>query len=187
MVGAAVLPRGRRVYGVRDSKMLPEDRREALFDRVAGWCSAWAVGAATQVECDSLGMAEAQRLAARRALEGLGVVPDLVLIDGKWDFVGTGNTVRIVRGDARCLSIAAASMLAKVTRDRQMRVCRAELSPLRVPGQQGVSRAGVTRWRSRPMGHAPSTGALGCSWTASAGICVPTGRAMLTMSSPRMP
>src|SRR5580704_14908300 len=121
MAGAAVIPRGRRVYGVRDSKMLPEDRREALFDRVGGWCSAWAVGAATQVECDTLGMAEAQRVAARRAVEGLGLVPDMVLLDGNWDFVGTGNTVRIVRGDARCLSIAAASMLAKVTRDRQMR------------------------------------------------------------------
>jgi ribonuclease HII len=121
MVGAAVLPIHRRVYGVRDSKMLPEHRREALFDRVAGWCRAWAVGAATQVECDALGMADAQRLAARRALAGLGVVPDLVLIDGNWDFVGTGNTVRIVRGDVRCLSIAVASILAKVTRDRQMR------------------------------------------------------------------
>jgi ribonuclease HII len=121
MVGAAVLPRGRRVYGVRDSKALPEERREALFDRVASWCGAWGVGAATQVECDTLGMADAQRLAARRALEALGVVPDMVLIDGNWDFVGTGNTVRIIGGDARCLSIAAASMLAKVTRDRQMR------------------------------------------------------------------
>jgi ribonuclease HII len=121
MVGAAVLPRGRRIYGVRDSKALPEDRREAMFDRVAGWCGAWAVGAATQVECDTLGMADAQRLAARRALDGLGLVPDAVLLDGNWDFAGTANTVRIVRGDARCLSIAAASMLAKVTRDRQMR------------------------------------------------------------------
>ena len=121
MVGAAVLPRGRRVYGVRDSKMLPEDRREALFDRIAGWCQRWAVGAASQLECDTLGMAEAQRLATRRAFADLGLVPDVVLIDGNWDFAGTGNTVRIVRGDAYCLSIAAASMLAKVTRDRHMR------------------------------------------------------------------
>ena len=72
MVGAAVLPRGRRVYGVRDSKKLPEDRREALFDRVAGWCRSWAVGAATQAECDDLGMADAQRLAARRCPGGVG-------------------------------------------------------------------------------------------------------------------
>lgn len=121
MVGAAVLPPDRRVYGVRDSKMLTEAERERLFDRVASWCTAWAVGAASQEECDTVGMAGAQRLAARRAIEGLGVMPDHVLIDGNWDFVGLGSTTRIVKGDATCLSIAAASILAKVTRDRYMR------------------------------------------------------------------
>jgi ribonuclease HII len=121
MVGAAVLPRDRRVYRVRDSKMLTEPERERLFDRIAAWCVAWAVGAASQVECDTLGMAEAQRLAARRAIDGLGVTPDHVLVDGNWDFVGRGCTQRIIKGDALCLSIAAASILAKVTRDRLMR------------------------------------------------------------------
>jgi ribonuclease HII len=121
MVGAAVLPPDRRVYGVRDSKMLSEPERERLFDRVASWCTAWAVGAASQEECDRIGMAEAQRRAARRAIEGLGLVPDHVLIDGNWDFVGMGSTTRIVKGDATCLPIAAASILAKVTRDRYMR------------------------------------------------------------------
>ena len=72
MVGAAILPRDRRVNGVRDSKMLTEAEREQLFDRIAGWCEAWAVGGASQEECDELGMAAAQRLAARRAIEGLG-------------------------------------------------------------------------------------------------------------------
>ncbi|MHB1536157.1 MAG: ribonuclease HII [Acidimicrobiales bacterium] len=121
MVGAAVLPAERRVYGVRDSKLLREAERERLFDRVARWCRAWAVGAASQSECDTLGMAAAQRLAARRAIDGLGATPDRVLVDGNWDFVGRGTTIRIVKGDARCLSIAAASILAKVTRDRLMR------------------------------------------------------------------
>lgn len=120
-LAAAVLPRDRRVYKVRDSKQLTEREREALFDRIAGWCMAWGVGHATHEECDELGMSEAQRLAARRALEHLGLRPDRVLVDGKWDFVGGGITQRIVRGDARCLSIAAASILAKVTRDRIMR------------------------------------------------------------------
>jgi ribonuclease HII len=121
MVGAAVLPKGRRVYGVRDSKMLRESERERLFGRVAGWCAAWAVGAASQEECDEVGMAEAQRRAARRALDALAVTPDQVLVDGNWDFVGRGCTTRIVKGDAKCLSIATASILAKVTRDRLMR------------------------------------------------------------------
>jgi ribonuclease HII len=120
-VGAAVLPRDRRVYKIRDSKMLTEAEREVLFDRVAGWCRAWAVGHASHQECDELGMSAAQRLAAQRAIEELGLEPDHVLIDGKWDFVKRGPTTRIVKGDATCLSIAAASILAKVTRDRLMR------------------------------------------------------------------
>jgi ribonuclease HII len=120
-VGAAVLPRDRRVYKIRDSKMLTEPEREALFDRIGSWCRAWAVGHASQQECDELGMSAAQRLAAARAIEGLGLTPDRVLLDGKWDFVGGGKSLRLVKGDARCLSIAAASILAKVTRDRIMR------------------------------------------------------------------
>jgi len=121
MVGAAVLPRGRRVYKVRDSKMLREVERERLFGRISGWCQAWSVGAASQQECDEVGMAEAQRRAARRAIDGLGITPDQVLVDGNWDFVGLGCTKRIIKGDATCLSIATASILAKVTRDRIMR------------------------------------------------------------------
>ncbi len=120
-VGAAVLPRDRRVYKVRDSKMLTEGEREAMFDRVAGWCRAWAVGSASAAECDEMGMSDAQRLAAARALDLLGLQPDRVLLDGNWDFVGRGTTETVVKGDATCLSIAAASVLAKVTRDRLMR------------------------------------------------------------------
>ena len=121
-IGAAVLPRDRRVNKVRDSKVLTEREREALFDRLTQWCVAWSVGHATHKECDELGMSEAQRLAARRAIDNLGVVPDQVLIDGKWDFVGGGVTRMIVKGDASCLSISTASILAKVSRDRIMRV-----------------------------------------------------------------
>ncbi|MCB0977730.1 MAG: ribonuclease HII [Acidimicrobiales bacterium] len=120
-IGAVVIPKDRRVNKIRDSKMLTEREREALFDRITDWCDNWAVGHATARECDELGMSEAQRLAARRAIDGLGVPVDQVLVDGKWDFVGGGRTRTIVKGDASCLSIAAASILAKVTRDRIMR------------------------------------------------------------------
>jgi ribonuclease HII len=120
-LAAVVLPKQRRVYRVRDSKQLTEPERETLFDRLTAWCDAWAVGHASAEECDTLGMSEAQRLAARRALERLGQQPDRVLIDGRWDFVGGDNVDRVVRGDAQCLSIATASILAKVTRDRLMR------------------------------------------------------------------
>lgn len=121
MVGAAVLPRERRIYKLRDSKMLTETEREVLFDRVADFCVAWSVGAASHAECDELGMTAAQELATRRALEGLGVEVDMVLLDGNRDFVRDRPTRLIVGGDAICASIAAASVLAKVTRDRLMR------------------------------------------------------------------
>lgn len=120
-VGVAVLPKDRRVYGVRDSKQLEEEARERLFARVAAWCQAWSVGHAWPDECDRLGMSAAQRLAASRAFDTLGIEVDEVLIDGRWDFVGTPRTRTVVRGDATCLSIATASVLAKVTRDRLMR------------------------------------------------------------------
>ncbi|MCP3973207.1 MAG: ribonuclease HII [bacterium] len=136
-VGAAVVPKNRRVYKVRDSKMLTEDEREALFERVADWVDAWAIGHASPLECDELGMSAAQKLAARRALDGLGVQPDHVLLDGNWDFVGGGNTRRIVRGDATCLSISAASILAKVTRDRIMRASAPHFPGFNLAGNKG--------------------------------------------------
>lgn len=120
-IGAVVIPRDRRLYKIRDSKLLTEPEREALFDRITEWAQNWAVGHASVEECDELGMSDAQRLAATRALEALGTDPQRVLLDGNWDFVGRGTTTKIVKGDATCLSIAAASILAKVTRDRIMR------------------------------------------------------------------
>ncbi len=121
-IGAIVVPRDRRIYKLRDSKQLLPAEREALFDRIAGWAEAWAIGHASHAECDRLGMSAAQRLAARRALDSLGLdrPPDAVLLDGKWDFVGHKRTVKLVKGDAVSVSIAAASILAKVTRDRLM-------------------------------------------------------------------
>ena len=121
VVGACVAPHDRRVNGVRDSKMLNESEREAMYDRVADWSRLWSLGIVTHDECDVLGMSAALRLAARRAIDGLGIAPDRVLLDGSWDFVGGGITETIVKGDTKCVSIAAASILAKVGRDRMMR------------------------------------------------------------------
>ncbi len=119
--------------GIRDSKLLSEPRREELYPKVAAWCTEWAVGHADPTECDALGMTRALRLAARRALAELSVLPQVVLVDGGHDYVtqpdadlgpdDLANPVirTVVRGDMTCLSIAAASILAKVTRDRMMR------------------------------------------------------------------
>ena len=139
-VGAVVHAFDRRPpRGIRDSKLLSEPRREELYPRVAAWCTEWAVGHASPQECDALGMTRALRLAAHRALDGLTVVPQVVLLDGAHDYVTRPDpdpdsdpetapagpvypTVRtVVRGDTTCTSIAAASILAKVTRDRMMR------------------------------------------------------------------
>lgn len=122
-VGAAILPRTTRVNGVRDSKLLTEREREALFERLARWCVAWSVGSASQEECDRLGMSAAQKLAARRAIDGLGIAPDVAVTDGRWDFVSPSvpHVELAVKADLRCLSVATASILAKVVRDREMR------------------------------------------------------------------
>jgi ribonuclease HII len=125
-VGALVIPRHQRLYKIRDSKQLTEDEREAMFDRIVGWADAWAIGHASPGECDQLGMSDAQRLAADRAIQLLGVTPDHSLVDGNWDFIARGATTTIIKGDQRSLSIAAASILAKVTRDRIMRAAASE-------------------------------------------------------------
>lgn len=119
---AVVLPSERRMYKLRDSKVLDPVRREQLAGRLADFALAAAVGHASSEEIDALGMSDAMRLAARRAVDGLAVRPDVCLLDGNWDFLagyGTRNQ-RVIGGDARSASIAAASIVAKVTRDRLM-------------------------------------------------------------------
>lgn len=136
-VGAAVIPKRRRIYKVRDSKMLTEPEREAMFDRLAQWCVAWSVGHASHRECDEFGMSAALSLAASRALAELRVDFDHVLLDGNWDFALDGEADLLVKGDARSLSIATASILAKVSRDRIMRWAAVEFPHYRFEANKG--------------------------------------------------
>jgi ribonuclease HII len=113
-------------FVARDSKSLTETRREQIFDEVARQCAAWALGSATNDECDALGMSAAQRLATTRAfgeLAAQSVKPDSAVVDGRWNFVSPNvpQVLMQVKADTESLSVAAASVLAKVSRDRLMR------------------------------------------------------------------
>lgn len=155
VVGAAVLPDDRRVYGVRDSKMLSEDRREELFDRLTNWCVAYSIGVVSNDECDFYGMAEAQRVATRRALDSLGVVPDRIVLDGKWNFVGGENVECHVKADMKCLSVATASIIAKVSRDRMMREAAPEYPDYNFASNKGypcpIHKQALRDWGMTPL------------------------------------
>ncbi|MEX5257112.1 ribonuclease HII [Kocuria arenosa] len=144
--GLVVLRPGteRGVPGLRDSKLLSPTRREALVPRILAWCAAAGVGHASPQEIDGLGLTAALRLAGRRAVAAAaqqGAPPDVVLLDGGHDWLSlpqdsspagaagpvpapgpdwSGTVVARVRADLTCASVAAASVLAKVERDRIM-------------------------------------------------------------------
>ncbi|NED89073.1 ribonuclease HII, partial [Streptomyces sp. SID11233] len=104
-----------------DSKLLTPKRRVALVMELERWVTAHSLGHASPEEIDELGMTAALRLAAIRALDGLPVRPDWVILDGNHDYLGAPWNVRtVIKGDQSCVSVAAASVLAKVARDRLM-------------------------------------------------------------------
>ena len=121
VVGAAViLPRRFALKGLDDSKEVSPQHRDALFEAITQRALAWGVGVATEQEIDTFNILEATRLAWRRALGQLRVPPDFLLIDAA-SLPGVAIAQRaVVKGDRLSLSIAAASILAKVHRDRLM-------------------------------------------------------------------
>ena len=118
---AVVLPERAAIEGLNDSKKLSPKKREALYDVIVHTALAWGVGFATEREIDEINILRATFLAMRRAFDGLGIRPDCALVDGdRMPALGV-DTRLIVRGDSLSASIAAASILAKVSRDRVMR------------------------------------------------------------------
>jgi len=117
---AVILPDGLVIEGLDDSKKLTEKKRDALYDVIREKAVAYCVATASPAEIDELNILNATMLAMRRAIEGLSVQPDLALVDGNCcrNFPVTARC--IVKGDANSASIAAASILAKVERDRYM-------------------------------------------------------------------
>ena len=115
---ACILPDGLYIEGLNDSKKLTEKKREKLFDIIKEEAVAYCIASASVEEIDELNILEADLLAMRRAIDGLGVKADFAIIDGNIarDFQIPAKP--IVKGDATSMSIAAASVLAKVARDR---------------------------------------------------------------------
>ena len=117
---AVILPRGLNIEGLDDSKKLTEKKREALFDPIRERAIACGIAFATVEEIEELNILNATFLAMNRAIEQLDPVPELALIDGNRNTGIRFPSRCVVKGDANCADIAAASVLAKVTRDRYM-------------------------------------------------------------------
>ncbi len=120
VTAAVILDPERPIAGLADSKKLTEKRRLALYDMICANALAFCVARASVEEIDRLNILHATMLAMQRAVEGLAIKPDHVLVDGNRCPVLTCSSEAVVKGDARVAEISAASILAKVTRDREM-------------------------------------------------------------------
>jgi ribonuclease HII len=120
VAAAVILDPSKPIAGLDDSKKLSEKKREALFPEICEKALAFSIARATPAEIDEINILQASLLAMHRAVEGLAVQPEFVLVDGnrlpRWSYPARA----VVKGDSRVQSIAAASILAKVTRDREM-------------------------------------------------------------------
>ena len=117
---AVILPMDLEIEGLNDSKKLSEKRREALYDIIIDKAIAYGIGFASEEEIDEINILQATFLAMRRAADQLSVKPDMVLVDGNREPELEFPVKTIVKGDSLSANIAAASILAKVTRDRLM-------------------------------------------------------------------
>ena len=119
VAAAVILPRDVEIEGLNDSKKLTEKKREKLFDIIKEKAVAYAIAEASAAEIDEINILNASMLAMKRAIDALAIKADFALIDGNCSRGFDIPTQTIVKGDSISASIAAASILAKVTRDRQ--------------------------------------------------------------------
>lgn len=117
IAAAVILPKQVVLEGVNDSKKLTEKKRELLYEEITSQATAWAVARVDAATVDQLNIKQAARLAMKQAVEALEVAPDALLIDAERIDCALPQEA-LVKGDARSQSIAAASIIAKVTRDR---------------------------------------------------------------------
>lgn len=118
---AVILPKGVVIEGVNDSKKLSEKKREYLFDIVKEKALCWSIASASAKEIDEINILQATFLAMKRAVEGLNTAADFAMVDGNRKPNLDIPLATIIKGDSLSCSVAAASILAKVTRDRVMR------------------------------------------------------------------
>lgn len=120
VTAAVILEPTRPIIGLNDSKKLSEKRRLALFDEIKDKALCWSLGRAEPHEIDELNILHATMLAMQRAVAGLSIAPEYVLIDGNRCPALPMPSMAVVKGDSRVAEISAASILAKVTRDAEM-------------------------------------------------------------------
>lgn len=122
VVAAVIMPRESFIEGVNDSKKVSEKKRETLYEKIINEAIAWGVGIIEQKEIDEINILNATKKGLTMAIKELKVKPDRIIVDAldRIDTLGIPYTP-IIKGDAKCYSIAAASIIAKVTRDRIMR------------------------------------------------------------------
>ncbi|MDO9624374.1 MAG: ribonuclease HII [Pseudomonas sp.] len=137
VTAAVILDPLRPIKGLNDSKKLSAARREQLFDEICEKALAWCIARAEVEEIDRLNILHATMLAMQRAVEGLSVVPRLALIDGNRCPILQVPSSAVVKGDSQVPAIAAASILAKVSRDREMQLLDALYPGYGIAGHKG--------------------------------------------------
>jgi len=137
VTAAVILDPSRPIIGLNDSKKLSEARRERLFDEICEKALAWCIARAEVEEIDRLNILHATMLAMQRAVEGLSVTPKLALIDGNRCPKLQVPSTAVIKGDSQVPAIAAASILAKVSRDREMQLLDQQYPGYGIAGHKG--------------------------------------------------
>lgn len=137
VTAAVILDPARPILGLNDSKKLTAARREQLFDEICEKALSWCIARAEVEEIDQLNILHATMLAMQRAVAGLSVTPRLALIDGNRCPPLAVPSASVVKGDSKVPAIAAASILAKVSRDREMQALDRQYPGYGIAGHKG--------------------------------------------------
>lgn len=141
VTAAVILDPARPIFGLNDSKKLTAARREQLFDEICEKALSWCIARAEVEEIDQLNILQATMLAMQRAVAGLSVKPKLALIDGNRCPVLDVPSAAVIKGDSQVPAIAAASILAKVSRDREMQAIDRQYPGYGIAGHKGYPTA----------------------------------------------